>query len=86
MIKPFSLLARRPYGLLDSRYEIPVPRSEEMFALADQIEAQFHAAMSQVAKLTPSLLARAFTGRLLPQDLWVERVEKLLQRTKPRNA
>lgn len=40
MIRPFSLLALRPYGSLDSRCEIPVPRSEEMFVLVDQIEAR----------------------------------------------
>jgi len=41
-----------------------VVRMEVLFALVDQIESRFQAAQSQVAKLTPSPLARAFDGRL----------------------
>jgi len=45
-----------------------VRRVEVLFALADQIEARFKKAQAQVDKLTPSLLARAFSGELVPQD------------------
>lgn len=41
-------------------------RVEGLFALADQIEARFQMARLQVDKLTPSLLARAFAGKLVP--------------------
>ena len=57
-----------------------VRRVEGLFALADQIEARFQAAQTQVAKLTPSLLARAFRGQLVPQDPTDEPAEKLLER------
>ena len=58
---------------------------EASFALADQIEAQFHTSQSQVVKLTLSLLARAFRSQLIPQDPADEPAEKLLERTR-RNA
>ena len=56
-----------------------VRRLEGLFALADQIEARFHAALAQVAKLAPSLPAKAFRGQLVPQDP-TEPAEKLLER------
>ena len=40
-----------------------------LFALADQLEA-----------LTPSLLARAFAGKLVPQDPTDEPAEELLEK------
>ncbi len=57
-----------------------VRRVEALFALADQIEARFQNAQAQVAKLTPSLLARAYRGQLVPQDPNDESAEKLLER------
>jgi type I restriction enzyme S subunit len=60
-----------------------VRRVEGLFALADQIEARFEKAQAQVAKLTPSLLARAFAGQLVPQDPTDEPAEKLLERLRP---
>jgi type I restriction enzyme S subunit len=61
-----------------------VRRVEEMFSLADQIEAHFAKARSQVEQLTPSLLARAFRGQLVPQDPKDESASKLLERIKAR--
>jgi type I restriction enzyme, S subunit len=55
-------------------------RVEGLFALADQIEKRFQKAQAQVDKLTPSLLARAFRGRLVSQDPTDEPAEKLLER------
>lgn len=46
-------------GTIFQQQEI-VRRVKVLFALADQIEARFHAAQAQVAKFTPSLLARAW--------------------------
>ena len=57
-----------------------VRRVEGLFALADQIEARFNKAQAQVAQLTPSLLARAFAGRLVPQDPTDEPAAVLLER------
>ncbi len=59
-----------------------VRRVEALFALADQIVARFTEARAQVAKLTPSLLAKAFRGQLVPQDPTDEPAEKLLERIK----
>jgi type I restriction enzyme S subunit len=55
---------------------------EALFALADQIEARFMQARAQVDKLTPSLLARAFRGELVPQDPNDEAASVLLERIK----
>ena len=52
---------------MNVRQEIMRP-VEALFALADQIEARFKKARAQVDQLTPSLLARAFRGQLVPQD------------------
>ena len=57
-----------------------VRRVEALFALADQIEARFHAAQTQIDKLTPSLLAKAFRGELVPQDPSDEPASVLLER------
>ena len=48
----------------------------------DQLEMRLAQARKQVDKLTPSLLARAFAGKLVPQDPNDEPAEKLLERIK----
>jgi type I restriction enzyme S subunit len=57
-----------------------VRRVEGLFALADRIEARLAAAQRQVDTLTPSLLARAFAGKLVPQDPADEPADELLER------
>ena len=64
---------------LPEQHEI-VRRVEGLFALADQLEERLAKARGQVEKLTPSLLARAFAGQLVPQDPTDEPAEKLLER------
>ena len=66
---------------LPEQHEI-VRRVENLFALADQIEARYTKAQQQVDKLTPSLLAKAFRGELVPQDANDEPASKLLERIK----
>ena len=61
------------------RQEI-VRRVAGLFALADQLEQRLAQARKKVDKLTPSLLARAFAGKLVPQDPADEPAEKLLTR------
>jgi type I restriction enzyme S subunit len=51
-----------------------------LFALADQLEQRLAQARKQVDKLTPSLLARAFAGQLVPQNPADEPAQKLLGR------
>ena len=45
-----------------------VHRVEALFALADRLELRLAKARALVDQLTPSLLARAFSGQLVPQD------------------
>jgi type I restriction enzyme S subunit len=52
-----------------------VRRVEGMFALADQIEARYLRAHAQVDRFTPSLLARAFHGDLVPTEAELARAE-----------
>jgi type I restriction enzyme S subunit len=62
-----------------SRLEI-VRRVAGLFALVDQLEQRLAQARRQVDQLTPSRLARAFAGKLVPQDPSDEPAEKLLER------
>ena len=74
------------------RFRVPLPPLAEqqeivrrvagLFALADQLEQRLAQARKQVDKLMPSLLARAFAGKLVPQDPNDEPAEKLLERIK----
>ena len=61
-----------------------VRRVEGLFALADQLEVRLAKARGQVDKLTPSLLARAFAGKLVPQDPNDEPASVLLERIRMR--
>ena len=57
-----------------------VRRVESFFAWADRLEARHAAACAQVERLTPSLLAKAFRGELVPQDAGDESASELLKR------
>ena len=46
-----------------------VVRVEQLFTLADQLEARYAKAQAHVDKLTQSLLAKASRGELVCQDL-----------------
>jgi type I restriction enzyme S subunit len=68
-----------PVAPLAEQQEI-VRRVTGLFALADQLEQRLAQARKQVDKLTPSLLARAFSGKLVPQDPADEPASILLKR------
>jgi type I restriction enzyme S subunit len=57
-------------------------RVDGLFVLADALEAKYRAAVERVEKLTPSVLARAFRGELVPQDPGDESAKDLLTRIK----
>ncbi|WP_395793609.1 restriction endonuclease subunit S [Aquimonas sp.] len=57
-----------------------VRRVETLFAFADRLEARLQAAQTATERLTPSLLAKAFRGELVPQDPNEEPASELLQR------
>jgi len=57
-----------------------VRRVETLFAFADRLEARLQAAQTAAERLTPSLLAKAFRGELVPQDPNDEPASELLRR------
>ena len=57
-----------------------VRRVESLFAFADRLEARLARAQTAVDRLTPSLLAKAFRGELVPQDPADEPAAELLKR------
>jgi type I restriction enzyme S subunit len=57
-----------------------VRRAQNLFTLADQLEARLIAARKVVDRLTPALLAKAFRGELVPQDPADEPASVLLAR------
>ncbi|NWK79556.1 restriction endonuclease subunit S [Aquitalea sp. LB_tupeE] len=73
-----------------AKYELPLPslseqieivrRVETLFAFADRLEARLASATAAAERLTPSLLAKAFRGELVPQDPNDEPASELLKR------
>ena len=61
-------------------------RTRCRFALADQLEMRLAQARGQMAKLTPFLLARAFAGKLVPQNPADEPASGLLNRLRKTKA
>jgi type I restriction enzyme S subunit len=49
---------------------------------AECLEARYTSASEHVERLTPSLLAKAFRGELVEQDVNDESAERLLERVK----
>lgn len=64
---------------IDEQREI-ARRVTTLFAYADRLEARYTAARAQVERLTPTLLAKAFRGELVPQDPNDEAASVLLER------
>ena len=72
------------------QYEITVPpiseqaaivrRVDNLFAIADSLQRRYASTVTQVGDLTPSVLAKAFRGELVPQDPNDEPAEKMLER------
>jgi type I restriction enzyme S subunit len=57
-----------------------VRRVQTLFAFSDRLEARLQAAQTAADRLTPSLLAKAFRGELVPQDPNDEPASELLKR------
>lgn len=70
-----------PFCPISEQAEI-VRRVEELFVLADRIEARYKKAKDHIEKLTQSILAKAFRGELVPQDPNDEPASELLNRIK----
>jgi type I restriction enzyme S subunit len=63
-----------------------VRRVEELFALADRIEARLAVVRRTADRLTPAVLAKAFRGELVPQDPNDEPASVLLERLQSQAA
>jgi type I restriction enzyme S subunit len=63
-----------------------VRRVEKLFALTDQFEIRVKTAQARIDHLTQSILTRAFSGELVPQDLNDEPASVLLDRIKAQRA
>lgn len=63
-----------------------VRRVETLFAFADRLEARLAQAQAAVDRLTPSLLAKAFRGELVPQDPADEPAAEMLKRLAAQRA
>ncbi|MGB6291316.1 MAG: restriction endonuclease subunit S [Vibrio anguillarum] len=81
--KTVSLTSLRNFDFnlprLEEQKEI-VRLVDQYFAFADTIEAQVKKAQARVDNLTQSILAKAFRGELVAQDLNDEPADKLLER------
>lgn len=76
-----SVMERLPVQIPDYiEQEEIVHQIEHLFAYADRIEARYQSAYVQVKRLTPTLLAKAFRGELVPQDPNDEPASVLLDR------
>jgi len=63
-----------------------VRRIEVLFTYADRLEARYNAACTQVGRLAPSILVKAFRGELVPQDPKDEPASVLLERIRVAKA
>jgi type I restriction enzyme, S subunit len=59
-----------------------VRRVDELFALADSLQRRYSDTTRRVEKLTPSILAKAFRGELVPQDPNDEPADEMLERVR----
>ena len=83
-------------GVALTQVDFPMPSSEEqyeivrrldiLFAFADRLEVRLQAARTAASRLTPTLLAKAFRGELVPQDPADEPAAELLRRLAARSS
>ncbi|MEX5540513.1 restriction endonuclease subunit S [Pseudomonas poae] len=73
------------YPSLVEQTEI-VSRVEQLFTIADQLEAKVASAKSRIDNLTQGILAKAFRGELVPQSPTDEPASVLLERIKAQHA
>ena len=70
---------------IEEQHEI-IRRVETLFSFADRLEARYNTSLDQVERLVPALLAKAFCGELVPQDLTDEPASALLARIRTARA
>ena len=74
-VKGFPL----PFPCFTEQAEI-VRRADNLFTFADRLESRLQVAQTATHRLTPSVLAKAFRGELVPQDPNDEPASELLKR------
>ena len=74
-----------PVTCLRNSVEI-ILRAEQLFAVANQLEAKVATAKQRIDALTQSILAKAFRGELVPQDPNDEPASVLLERIRAQRA
>jgi type I restriction enzyme S subunit len=74
----------QPFALppLPEQQEV-IRRVQELFTLADRIEARYEKAKAQADRLTPSLLAKAFSGELVTTEAKLAKAEGRSYETAP---
>jgi type I restriction enzyme, S subunit len=70
---------------IDEQQEI-IRRVESLFDYADRLKSRYQKAYNQVEQLTPALLAKAFSGELVPQNSDDEPASALLDRIRTERA
>jgi type I restriction enzyme S subunit len=68
-----------PLPEISEQHEV-VRRIQQLFAFADQLEARVASATIYIDNLTQSILSKAFSGKLVPQDPCNEPASELLAR------
>ena len=74
-----------PIAPLSEQREI-VRRVSALLSLADSLEHRYLDAASRVERLTPSVLAKAFRGELVPQDPYDEPAGEMLERIRRKGS
>ncbi len=77
MFKTFPI----PLPTLDEQREV-IRRVDELFDMAGALHAKYQVAVEQLTALTPSILAKAFRGELVPQDPNDESASEMLERVR----
>jgi hypothetical protein len=74
-----------PVPPIEEQYEL-VARIDELFTLADQVEARYAKAKQYVDNLKQAILAKAFLGELVPHDPNDEPASVLLEKIREARA
>jgi len=82
-----SKIAKLPIRVPSAQEQTEIVRRvDDLLSLADSLERQLDEALARVENLTPSVLAKAFRGELVPQYPNDEPAGKMLERIRKGNG